>query len=181
MCRDEDRAAECLGELERLHAEVDRRATDLGREHADRLQCRRGCASCCVEGITVFAIEAERIRRGNGDLLANCRPHAPGACAFLDEEGACRIYEDRPYVCRTQGLPLRWFEGDGDGRVELRDICPLNEAGGEPIESLPAGSCWTVGPYEGRLARLQERFEGSASRRIRLRDLFATEEPGCGS
>ena len=32
-----------------------------------------------------------------------------GACAFLDGEGGCRVYPDRPYVCRTQGLPLRWI------------------------------------------------------------------------
>jgi len=174
---DEDHGDEFLDELERLHAEVDRRAAELVREHAARLQCRRGCASCCVDGISVFAIEAERIRRRNPGLLARGPTHPPGACAFLDDEGACRVYDDRPYVCRTQGLPLSWFEDKDGGRVEFRDICPLNEAGAEPIETLPTESCWTIGPVESRLAHLQVRSAGSPPRRVRLRDLFATERP----
>jgi len=164
-------------ELERLHAEVDRAAAELGRTHAGRLQCRRGCADCCVDGISVFVIEAERIKRRNPELLARGQAHPEGACAFLDDHGACRIYDDRPYVCRTQGLPLRWIEDGDDGRVEFRDICPLNEAGDDSIETLPIESCWTIGPVEGQLAHLQERSAGGPPRRVRLRNLFTGEGP----
>ncbi len=152
----------------RLHAEIDAAAARLAERHAARLHCRRGCSACCVDGITVFEIEAERIRAHHADLLASGAPHPRGACAFLDGEGACRIYADRPYVCRTQGLPLRWL--DERRSAELRDICPLNEAG-EPIESLPADECWTLGPFERRLAELQRRF-GHDGERITLRELF---------
>src|SRR5512134_1307867 len=96
----------------RLHDEIDVLAERLHTHHAARLQCRRGCASCCVDDITVFEVEAERIRAHHAELLASGQSHLPGACAFLDDEGGCRIYADRPYVCRTQGLPLRWIEGD---------------------------------------------------------------------
>ncbi len=95
---------------------------------------------------------------------------------MLDADGACRIYEVRPYVCRTQGLPLRWVEA----AVERRDICPLNEPG-EPIEELPEDACWELGPIEERLAAT-ELEEGRAAGdsgapeatrpRVRLRDLF---------
>src|SRR3954453_10454684 len=88
-----------------LHAEVDVETHRLHVLHAARLECRHGCSSCCVDGLTVFDVEAELIRRGHRDLLATGVPHAAGACAFLDSEGACRIYAERPYVCRTQGLP----------------------------------------------------------------------------
>ena len=157
-----------LAALLRLHAEVDARAGALAAEHAARLQCRRGCSACCVDDISVFAIEAERIRANNKELLAQGAPHPPGACAFLDAEGACRIYADRPYVCRTQGLPLRWLEPERS--VELRDICPLNE-GGEPIEALPPNSCWTLGPTEAQLGKLQREF-GAEGERSLLRALF---------
>lgn len=163
---------EILEELRALHDEVDREAAQLGRQHADRLQCKRGCAECCVDGVTVFDIEAERIRRDHTDLLAGEAPHAPGACAFLDADGACRIYASRPYVCRTQGLPLRWMDEDpatGDP-VELRDICVLNEEGGDPLPILDERACWTIGPYEDRLRQLQER--AGALRRVALRTLF---------
>ena len=90
-------------------------------------------------------------------------------CAFLDAEGACRIYADRPYVCRTQGLPLRWIEEDFDETIEYRDICPLNAAG-EPVEDLEAADCWTIGPFEEELSMIQAGTGDSA--RVPLRDLF---------
>ena len=153
-----------------LHAEVDREAGRLHVLHAERLQCRRGCSACCVDDLTVFEVEAAPIRRRHAELLATGVAHAEGACAFLDEASACRIYEHRPYVCRTQGLPLRWIEERDGGAVELRDICPLNESG-QPIEELMEDACWTIGPMEERLARLVI----EPATRVRLRDLFIHE------
>ena len=159
-----------------VHADVERQTRRLHVLHAARLQCRCGCSGCCVDGLTVFDVEAERIRRAHPDLLAAAAPGPEGACAFLDGEGRCRIYVDRPYVCRTQGLPLRWLDEAAGEPVELRDICPLNEAG-EPIERLPAAACWTLGPIEERLGRLQV-AAGPGARRTRLRDLFAHASDG---
>jgi hypothetical protein len=124
-----------------------------------------------VDDITVFEVEAENIRRRHPALLHSGAAHAAGACAFLDAGGACRIYESRPYVCRTQGYPLRWVDEE-DPAMERRDICPLNEEG-PSLESLPAAECWTLGPFEGRLAVLQQGFGGRVLRRVALRDLFA--------
>lgn len=158
------------GELLEIHADADALALRLAERHAGRLQCRRGCAECCADGLSVLGVEAERIRRNNAELLAGGRPHPTGRCAFLDAQGACRIYADRPYVCRTQGLPLRWFGGAEDGgAVEYRDICPLNEAG-PPVESLRPDDCFLLGPFEERLARLQaSRGPGG---KVALRSLF---------
>ena len=140
--------------------------------HAARSHCRQGCSACCTDDLTVFEIEAEGIRARHAELLATGTPHPIGACAFLDAEGGCRIYAERPYVCRTQGLPLRWLDEDEAGLVEYRDICPLNEAG-EPLDTLPAESCWTLGAVEGRLAALQVAAGGTLSR-VPLRGLFRT-------
>lgn len=41
-------------------------------------------------------------------------------CPALEEDGRCRIYESRPLVCRTFGLPIR------DGAQYIGDICELN-------------------------------------------------------
>ena len=121
----------------------------------------------------MFEIEAERIRDRHAGLLKVGWPSPRGACAFLDDHGACRIYESRPYVCRTQGLPLRWIEDDDAAvRVEYRDICPLNDVREEPLETLPPEACWSVGHYEGRLRDLQLSYGGDPPRRIPLRDLF---------
>ena len=42
------------------------------------------------------------------------------ACPALSEKGECQIYESRPLVCRTFGLPLR------QGEQYIGDICELN-------------------------------------------------------
>lgn len=154
--------------LDSLHAAVDDRARELARWHEQRLQCRRGCFDCCVDDITVFEIEAEKIRAGAGELLQTATPHAAGRCAFLGAEGECRIYALRPYVCRTQGLPLRWL--DHEAEAEYRDICPKNDAG-EPLEELAAEECWTLGETEEQLAALQLARHGKLQR-VRLRELF---------
>ena len=153
-----------------LHQEVDRKAKTLEQRHIQRLQCRKGCFQCCVDDLTIFEVEADLITRFHNDVLQQ-EPHQPGACAFLDQEGGCRIYQNRPYVCRTQGLPLRWVEEDGDDWLEYRDICPLNEQG-EPLENLPEDACWTLGETESQLASLQAQQSGGSLPRVSLRSLF---------
>ena len=155
-----------------FHEWIDRQTAALYEQHGTRLQCRRGCASCCVDELTVSAVEAEHIRAHATDLLETGAPHPKGRCAFLDEHEACRIYAWRPYVCRTQGLPLRWLDEDDEGYlVEYRDICPLNEDG-PPIETLTEDHCWTIGPAEQELASIQQQRGSNNAERVLLRTLF---------
>jgi hypothetical protein len=159
--------------VERVHGVVEELVAPIVAGHGARLRCRSGCNDCCTDGLSVFELEAAVIARHHGPLLQEGLPHAEGACAFLDEAGACRIYEHRPYVCRTQGLPLRWLELDEDGQpAEVRDVCPLNVDGGPPLEELEAGACWTLGPFEERLGARQAMLDGGEGRRIPLRSLF---------
>ena len=161
-------------ELAALYEDVARETRRLEVVHEARLRCGRGCSSCCVDGITVYEVEADNVRRTHADLLERGAPGPEGACAFLDAEGACRIYESRPYVCRTQGLPLRWLdEVDDETVVEMRDVCPLNDDGA-PVEELDEDDCWTIGPSEERLARLQ--LATGDLRRVALRELFEKRE-----
>ena len=143
---------------------VEELATGVAKQHT--LACKEGCSGCCVEGLTVFEIEAQRIREAHPELLVS-GVASPVGCAFLDEQGRCRVYEVRPYVCRTQGLPLRWLEEEEGEVVEARDICPLNDA--VDLASLSPEQMWTIGPFEERLAQ-----HGEA--RVALRELFASEK-----
>ena len=161
----------------RLHDEIDAAARPVARAHQARMQCKKGCDGCCVDNLSVFVVEAERIRSRHAELLASGEPAPQGRCAFLDEAGACRIYPDRPYVCRTQGLPLRWWDEGPDGVGEFRDICALNEPGGPALVDLKPAECWTLGPFEGRLAQLESERSGGGLARVRLRDLFASACP----
>lgn len=169
--------AAILDLVERLHALVDEAAAPVARANARRLACRPGCADCCVDGLTVFAIEAAVLLRRYPDLFEASEARPPGACALLDRDGRCRVYEHRPYVCRTQGLPLRWLEEDevGGEIVEARDICPKNVGDGPPLEALAAGECWALGPFEDKLAEIQARVDGGRGTRVALRSLFSDE------
>lgn len=159
-------------DIEKLHRVIDIMVARVVAAQAERLRCEPGCHECCVDGISVFEVEAQHICDHHHDVLSNETPHPPGRCALLDAAGRCRVYPHRPYVCRTQGLPLRWLdETDAGALVERRDICPLNEPG-PPIEELPADHCWTIGAVEGRLVRFQTSLDGGALRRVALRDLF---------
>jgi hypothetical protein len=172
--RSEQALDDALEALAELHADVDRRARNTAEGHGPRLRCGRGCAACCVDDLTVFEVEAERIRRAHPELLEQGSPHPPGACAFLDSSGACRVYSERPYVCRTQGLPLRWIEEEEDGSLEeRRALCALNLPGGPALPDLAEDACWTIGPTELALGRIQDGLDGGAGRRVALRSLFA--------
>ena len=61
--------------------------------------------------------------------LRECTPEEKAAffdrtasvpCPNLSKAGECMIYDSRPLVCRTFGLPIR------DGRKYIGDICDLN-------------------------------------------------------
>lgn len=177
MGKDKADGGNVLAELLVLHAEIDARIAQVSASYAGQLTCKPGCRDCCRDDLTVFGIEALRIRAFCRQLLEEEKPHPKGGCAFLSPEGHCRIYEHRPYVCRTQGLPLRWIEDDN----EYRDICPLNAPAADP-GALEPEHCWEIGPFEDLLRRLQERLErGTAHtptpltkglQRIALRSLF---------
>jgi Fe-S-cluster containining protein len=158
--------------LRKLHERIDVRAGEIALHNSQRLHCEQGCQSCCLDDLTVFRVEAERIRTSHEALLRDGTPHAPGACAFLGNEGECRIYADRPYVCRTQGLPLRWFAEDDSGEIcEKRDICPLN-AEELALDELPEEACWLIGTVELELAKMQAEIHDPHEDRIALRALF---------
>ncbi len=151
-----------------VHRAVEALAQKKAEIHKDRMQCKRGCHACCIDGLTVFEAEAERIRAEFSGINLG-KPSSSG-CVFLGGEGECRIYEARPYVCRTQGLPLRWFDDEGTEPIEFRDICELNIEG-PPLEDLDPESCWTIGHVESILQALQMEHAGEL-RRVSLRDLF---------
>src|SRR5207249_2417488 len=63
-----------------------------------------------------FAVET----LGEERFDALCEALADEACPLLDDEGRCRIYEDRPLVCRLMGLPMK----SAGGRV-IENCCPI--------------------------------------------------------
>lgn len=54
------------------------------------------------------------------------------ACPNLSDAGECMVYESRPLVCRTFGLPLR------EGARYIGDVCELNFTEAPPEEKMNA-------------------------------------------
>lgn len=105
------------------------------------VQCARGCSSCCVAGLSVCAVEASRLRRAMDGLSTSVRKTVRSQAAdknrtqcVLLVDDACAVYDARPMVCRTQGLPLAYEEGTIPAErlsaraADGRDLtwCPLN-------------------------------------------------------
>lgn len=87
--------------------------------------CHAGCAACCAVDLSLFPVEAAALREAVRALPAAARQAAAeraraGAhCALLDPgTRRCLVYADRPLICRTHGLAVRF-----EGRTSW---CPLN-------------------------------------------------------
>jgi len=103
------------------YAALVRKADEFHDEVAARrkgdLACRPGCDSCCQVELLLCPVEAENVRQHLDALSGALRSEistralqAEGPCVMLDKGGQCSVYDARPLVCRTQGLPLRYVD-----------------------------------------------------------------------
>jgi Fe-S-cluster containining protein len=166
---------EILNALKQFYTALDFHIHSIEEKNSSRINCKKGCFSCCKDDLEVFGLEAEYIRSTQSGFLKGNSPAPTGACAFLDHEGACRIYDSRPFVCRTHGVPIKYLQEDEEGEFELRDICPLNEKG-EPIEELPNEKIFNNTSWEEKLVLLQMMADKGQMHRESLRDLFTKGE-----
>jgi Fe-S-cluster containining protein len=162
---------EILEALQKFYSALDTHIHSIEEKNKSRINCKKGCFSCCKDDLEVFSIEAENIRQNHSEFLIKEKPGKIGMCAFLNGEGACRIYESRPFVCRTHGVPISDFQIDTEGEFELRDICPLNEEG-EALENLPTDKIFASDTWEEKLILIQLHFDKGKMERKKLRELF---------
>jgi hypothetical protein len=76
------------------------------------MQCTTGCSDCCHVRLTITPVEAAAVRAQVATWPAERRRGLAEAgqtdrCAALDLAGRCKIYEARPLVCRSHGVPIR--------------------------------------------------------------------------
>ena len=108
---------------------VDEICGQTATRFASQISCRPGCDSCCRH-LSIFAVEADALHRAlcqlpweEADFIrqaaAQATPDSP--CPLL-QGGICLLYQARPIICRTHGLPLL-VNRDGTSGV---DFCPDN-------------------------------------------------------
>lgn len=99
-----------MSRLAELTAKIDGFFARVETRHGDDMQCQTGCSDCCHARLTVTTVEADAIRAhvaGKPIVLGT----DPDRCVALDAAGRCQIYDARPVVCRSHGVPIRMREG----------------------------------------------------------------------
>ena len=135
-----------------LHQKVAARTEAIAEAHG-AWPCRKGCDACCTRLAAIpelTAAEWELLRPAVEGLPAEVHHRIealqgavrPITCPFLDDSGACLVYDARPVACRTYG-----FYVDRDGG----QFCGI-------IESLDADVVWGSGAaIEADLVALGQR------------------------
>jgi Fe-S-cluster containining protein len=133
-----------------FHKRVDELTTDIfSHPIVQNLKgCKKGCSGCCHTEVSVTDDEAEllshRIKSGikidyvrlhtqkqaikNGQNFYSI-PYQMRACIFLSEEGHCKVYNDRPAVCRTNAVLGKSEQcSTVDGKVQVQTLIKTEEA-----------------------------------------------------
>ncbi len=144
------------------------------------ISCRPGCSSCCCH-LTVFPVEAAAVTAAVAiklhalpskevRLLKERTALAKTeSCPFLIES-LCLLYEDRPIICRTHGLPLL-VRADGEKRL---DFCPENF---REIASLPGSMVIDIDTLNQTLVAINAKFlKESPDSRFRGKERFTLAE-----
>jgi uncharacterized protein len=153
-----------------LHGQTDARFQASTAKLPVVVGCGSGCFGCCVDEITVWQSEADRIATYVRAAKVSIEVGAVGGCALL-LNGRCQVYAARPYVCRSQGAVLAFFDGEQD----RRDTCPEHLEGLD-LAALPESAVFELGPAEQELAsiasqELGERRGRGLPERVSLREL----------
>ena len=118
-----------LENYKQLTTRVDALCNAIVAALGERITCSEGCSSCCTS-ITVFPVEAAAMREALENLpdqqaeeiRRHIAEHAGDERCPLLLHHRCMLYESRPIICRTHGLPIIYTT---DGRLSS-DCCPLN-------------------------------------------------------
>ena len=125
-----------LENYRQLTSRVDALCNAIAANLGGQITCSEGCSSCCTS-ITVFPVEAAAMRetlenlpdRQAEEIIRHVSDHAKGERCPLLLHHRCLLYESRPIICRTHGLPIIYTT---DGR-HSSDCCPHNLAEVESV------------------------------------------------
>jgi len=108
---------------QKLVAEIDVQVAKLATARFENvLQCRRGCDECCMR-FSVLPLEASVMTDIVGEYKYLDKVSGGDKCVFLSGS-LCRLYDARPIICRTQGLPLGYIDEVTES-IEV-SVCHLN-------------------------------------------------------
>jgi hypothetical protein len=124
---------------QQLACQVDGFFEKVKERYPGKINCSSGCSDCCRQDLSLFPFEIDMLMaafKGLSDdqqqeIIARAKLLESGkesACVFLEND-RCLVYESRPMLCRTQGLPLLVTEGE-----QGLSICDQNLVGVDNID-----------------------------------------------
>jgi uncharacterized protein len=171
---------------QQLIQQVEKLTGKLNERYRTHLQCRAECSGCCHHHLSVFPVEAatitsaiqalpqatrERIHQ-QAEAVKKSEARLENVVCPLLVDDHCSIYEARPLICRTQGLPLL-FEAE-DGQQEV-DFCPLNFTSDDAIAELDDEHLIPLDALNIKLALVNLEYcralESDANQRVKIADL----------
>lgn len=120
-----------------------------------------------------------RVEEQARKVLERDRQGQSVACPLLVDD-RCSIYEARPLICRTQGLPLLVEAEDGEQEV---DFCPLNFTEAGAVEDLDEDHLIPLDAMNMRLALINLRHcretglgDESSGERAKMADIILNSQ-----
>lgn len=137
-----------------LVKKIDAQIKDTVSLHQNQLRCAPGCSSCCTIS-SVLPLEAYLLREAVNMLEKERQMQlaaSNSSCPLLIE-GLCSIYQNRPIICRTHGLPIAYVDYE---RLSIDvSACTIN---------FPEGYCFEqeelfyMDSFNGELAVINKEF-----------------------
>lgn len=112
-----------LDEFNKFFEKTNKKIDKITKLHQKNLSCKKGCTYCCMN-ISVLPIEFYAIGKMLKRSKKRIKLNRHKRCAFLQDK-LCMIYEFRPVICRTHGLPLSHRDSHDPNRMNV-SICDLN-------------------------------------------------------
>jgi uncharacterized protein len=147
-----------IGSYFKIRKTIDSVSKKLALNHASHLQCKKGCDMCCMDysilPVEFFSILHELKQKHF--LIAEKEAgdeKQDGNCIFL-KNNACTIYESRPVICRTHGLPLLYTNDDYEWELST---CELNFKNFD-FEKFKPENTYAQDKFNSRLFMLNREF-----------------------
>lgn len=136
-----------------LRDEIDLLAHRLQEQHHKHMHCKKACDLCCIN-FSILPIEFYHIKSQlkKNEIQPTGEQSSEEKCVFLQNH-LCTIYQHRPIICRTHGLPLLYLNSDTE-EWEL-SACELNF---NEFDDFDNTNTYPQDKFNSRLFMLNEQF-----------------------
>jgi Fe-S-cluster containining protein len=138
-----------------LRNEIDKLSGELADAHKKHMKCKKGCDMCCMD-YSIFPIEFYFILndlKGNKIEFSVGEKSKESVCVFLKNQ-VCSVYDQRPIICRTHGLPLLFMSEENQWELSA---CELNFTEFD-FEDFSLDNTFEQDKYNSKLFMLNKEF-----------------------